>query len=71
MITEEKYKSWEKTCSTVESYMGGTQSTEAWRILKNLRKNKNGGQCFNPIPSGKWERTSNIKQGTLLGRARN
>ena len=55
IITEEKNKSWEKTCSTVESYLGGKWSTEAWRILKNLRKNENGGQCFNPIPIGKWE----------------
>ena len=35
--------------------MGGKQSTEAWRILKNLRKNENGGQRFNPIPTDKWE----------------
>ena len=55
MITEEKNKSWEKTCSTVESYLGGKRSTEAWRILKNLRKNENGGQRFDPIPTGKRE----------------
>jgi alpha-amylase/alpha-mannosidase (GH57 family) len=55
MITEAKNKSWEKTCSTVESYLGGKQSTETWRILKNLRENENEGQCFNPIPIGKWE----------------
>jgi formamidopyrimidine-DNA glycosylase len=53
MITEVKNKIWEKTCSTVESYLGGKQSTEAWRLLKYLRKNENGGQCFNPIPTGK------------------
>jgi hypothetical protein len=39
MITEEKNKSWERACSAVESYLGGKRSTEAWRILKNLRKN--------------------------------
>ena len=55
MITEVKNKIWEKTCSTVESYLGGKWSTEAWRLLKYLRKNENGGQCFNPIPIGKWE----------------
>jgi len=55
MITEEKNKSWEKACSTVESYLGDKRSTEAWRILKNLRKNENGGQRFNPILIGKWE----------------
>jgi hypothetical protein len=43
MITDEKNKSWEKTCSMVESYLGGKRSTEAWRILKNLRKKENVG----------------------------
>jgi hypothetical protein len=42
MITEEKNKSLEKACSTVESYLGGKRSTEAWRIRKNLGKNENG-----------------------------
>jgi hypothetical protein len=55
MVIEEKNKSWEKARSTVESYLGGKRSTEAWRILKNLRKNENGRQCFNPIPIDKWE----------------
>ena len=40
----------------MESYLGGKRSTEAWRILKNLRKNENGGQCFNLIPIDKWEK---------------
>jgi len=35
--------------------LGGKWSTEAWRILKNIRKNENGRQCFNPIPIDKWE----------------
>ena len=35
--------------------MRGRRSTEAWRILKNLRKNENVSQCFNPIPIDKWE----------------
>jgi len=55
MVTEARNKSWENTCSTVESYLGGKRSTEAWRILKNLRKTENGGQWFNPIPIDKWE----------------
>jgi len=37
-ITEEKNESWEKTCSTVESYLSSKRITKAWRILKNLRK---------------------------------
>jgi hypothetical protein len=38
-----------------ESYLGGKRSTEAWRILKNLRKNENVGQPINPISIDKWE----------------
>jgi hypothetical protein len=55
MVTEVKNKSWEKTCSTAESYLGGKRSTEAWVILKNLWKTENRGQWFNPIPIGEWE----------------
>jgi hypothetical protein len=54
-ITEEKNKSWEKACSTVEIYLGGKGSRKAWRILKNFRKYENGRQCFNSIPIDKWE----------------
>jgi hypothetical protein len=35
--------------------LGGKRSTEAWRILKNLRKNGNGKQCFNPTLINKGE----------------
>ena len=31
IITEEKNKSWEMTCSKVERYLGGKRSTETWR----------------------------------------
>jgi hypothetical protein len=55
MIKDEKKRAGKKTCSTVESYSGGKLSTEAWRILKNLRKNENVGQPFKPIPFDKWE----------------
>ena len=43
MITEVKNKRFEMTCSTVESYLDGKRSTDARRILKNLRKSENGG----------------------------
>ena len=40
MITEAKYKSWKKTCFTVESCLGGKRSTVECRILNNLRKKR-------------------------------
>jgi hypothetical protein len=35
--------------------LGWEKNTEAWRMLKNLRKNENGRQCFNPTPIDKCE----------------
>jgi len=46
--------------------LGGKRSTEACRILKNLRRYENGGQRFNPVAIGKWETYFiNTEQGTL------
>jgi hypothetical protein len=49
MIRDEKNKTCKNTRSTGKSYLGGKRNTKAWRILKNLRKNKNVGQPFNPF----------------------
>jgi hypothetical protein len=35
--------------------LAGKRNTEAWRILKNIRKNENKRQCFNSIPTDKCE----------------
>jgi hypothetical protein len=56
MVSEEKNKSWEKTCLTVKSYLGCKRSAEAWRILKNLRKNENEDDVSiqYPMTNGKY-----------------
>ena len=74
MITEKKNKRLEKAFSTEESYLGGKRCTKAWRILKSLRENENGSQCFNPIPIDKWETHFKgllTENRELLGRSRN
>ena len=48
MITEEKNKIWEKTCSAVERYLGAKRSIEARRILRNLRKKKMEDNVLTP-----------------------
>ena len=37
-ITEKKNKTWEKKCEEVDRYMGGTRVAEAWKTIKNVRK---------------------------------
>ena len=39
-VTEEKNKIWTSKCQQIESLIGGSQSTEAWRFLKILKNNK-------------------------------
>jgi len=44
MVAEELNKSWEPACMTAECNWDGERSTEAWKILRNLRRNGNGIQ---------------------------
>jgi hypothetical protein len=55
MVLGEENESWENTCLLVESYLGGKRSTEAWRIMKNLRKNENKDNVLTqyPLTNGK------------------
>ena len=54
-VTTEKNKSWQKTCNIIQTYIGGRKSTEAWRILKNLRKNGCEKHGIDFISMDKWE----------------
>lgn len=55
MILEEKNRSWEKKCSEIEMYLGGTRSSEAWKFIKTLR-NENTQRTTLPLISIKaWE----------------
>ena len=54
-VATEKNKSWEKTCNTIQTYIGGRKSSEAWRILKNLRKNGCENHGIDFISMDKWE----------------
>ena len=38
-IIQEKNIMWEKRCQRIESQIGGSQSTEAWNIVKSLKTN--------------------------------
>lgn len=38
-VTEEKNSMWERKCNDIETYIGGSRSTEAWRTLKGMKTN--------------------------------
>lgn len=38
MIISNKNENWERRGEKVDSYLGGSRSTEAWRFNRNLRK---------------------------------
>ena len=38
-IIQEKNMMWEKRCQRIESQIGGSQSTEAWNIVRSLKTN--------------------------------
>lgn len=53
-ISQKKNESWERNCSRINSYLGGTRSTESWRILKNIRSERRK-EIISPITSKEWE----------------
>lgn len=40
MITETKRIIWDSKYNDEEQYVGGKRSTEAWKFINNIRKNK-------------------------------
>lgn len=49
-----KNKSWERNCSKINMYLGGTKSTESWRLMKQLRKNQKK-DIISTITMDRWE----------------
>ena len=54
-IVKRKNETREHNCGRVESFIGGKQNTEAWHILKNLRRNTKEHININYITLDKWE----------------
>ncbi|XP_044745151.1 uncharacterized protein LOC123307015 [Coccinella septempunctata] len=55
LITKNKNETWERKCSEVNSYMGGTRSTVAWNLIRSLRKDTSHKTNLQPIPIDKWK----------------
>ncbi|XP_030767027.1 uncharacterized protein LOC115890818 [Sitophilus oryzae] len=68
-ITKKKNKSWEKNGTIINTYIGGSRSTESWRILRSLRKEKTK-DIISPITLPKMGRilclTVDRRKGRIL-----
>ena len=53
-ITERKNETWEKKCEEVDRYMGGTRVAEAWKTIKNVRKDTRENAKLNLIKLQEW-----------------
>jgi len=53
--TKEKNEIWERTCIRIEQYLGGTKSSESWKVLKSLRGNTKEKVHINHITEQQWE----------------
>ena len=54
-IRQAKNEEWEKTCDKIEQHMGGTKTKEAWRVIKNLRREKKG-TAVDMIGINEWKK---------------
>lgn len=64
-VLEKKEKSWDKKCREIETYIGGRRCTEAWKFLRDFRREVN--DSWQGISAKKWEQYYK----TLLTETRN
>ncbi|XP_057663198.1 uncharacterized protein LOC130898146 [Diorhabda carinulata] len=53
-ITKKKNETWEKTCTQINTYLGGSRNTESWKTLKSLREDRSNN-LISPITLEKWD----------------
>lgn len=53
-ITQKKNESWERNCARINTYLGGSKSTESWKLLKSLRQD-NKKDIITPVTLQKWD----------------
>jgi len=53
-VARRKNETWERKCDEMDRQMGGTQVSEAWKFIKNLRKEKKETGNINPISMTEW-----------------
>lgn len=54
-VIKAKNEAWEAKCEQIGHYLGSTKSREAWKVIKNLRSNKQEKNVLQPIDVKKWE----------------
>lgn len=54
-VIKEREKQWERTCNQVNTYIGGTKSNEAWRVIKSLRENTRNKCKLELIKPDTWK----------------
>ncbi|XP_030766244.1 uncharacterized protein LOC115890192 [Sitophilus oryzae] len=54
-VSKSKNKIWETKCERVERYMGGTRVSEAWKTIRNLRRDEKQNSKLELISMEKWE----------------
>lgn len=55
VVKEKKNQMWERKCSEINRYLGGTRVTEAWKFVKRLRKDTNDSVKITTIETEEWK----------------
>ena len=55
-VIKSKNSVWEQKCEKLDRYMGGTRVSEAWRTIRNLRKDTQENSNISPIDIQTWEK---------------
>ncbi|XP_030763574.1 uncharacterized protein LOC115888129 [Sitophilus oryzae] len=55
IVREKKNESWDRKCEHIERYMGGSKVSEAWKAIKNIRRENKRSAHIDMINMEKWQ----------------
>lgn len=55
IVSEKKNELWERKCEEIDRCLGGSRVAQAWKVIKNVRKERKEKGNINLIQNRKWE----------------
>ena len=56
MVTNHRNEFWDKKCLEIQSYLGSKQSSDSWKLIKNIRSSNSGKSQLNLISADTCEK---------------
>ena len=56
IVTNHRKEFWDQKCLEIQLYLGSKQSSESWKLIKNIRSSNSDNSQLNLISADTWEK---------------